>query len=216
MVSLSLHLKQLWERLLNINREGDNSEGEREEEDRHSGTPGGAGGGDKNHPSDGGGSEQIGNPHDAGTPKVTTSPGAGASEVTTSPLGSGTSRVSIPPPPKPAEEGGSEGNHESDGDGSKLTPGTPPDAATAEVITSPLGAGTAKVTTPAKQVQSLADEFAAPALLDRDQPPAQSLADELAAAAGLGGEQTATQLIESWADESQDLKETDVSQSSFK
>ena len=29
-VSLSLHLKQLWERLLNINKEGDNSEGVRE------------------------------------------------------------------------------------------------------------------------------------------------------------------------------------------
>ena len=95
---------------MNINKEGDNSEGVREEEEGHFGTPAGAGGGDKNHPSDGDGSKQIGTPPDAGTPEVTTSLGAGTSEVTASPLGAGTSKVTIAPPPTPAEEGGSEVN----------------------------------------------------------------------------------------------------------
>ena len=107
----------------------------------------------------------------------------------------------------PAGAGGGDINPESDGDGSKQTPGTPPDAVTPEVTTS------------SQPVQSLAAELATAAQLDGEQPPAQSLAAELAATAQLGGEQAATeqptQLIESWAEESQDLKETEVGQSSF-
>ena len=138
-VSLSLHLKQLGEKLLNINKGGANSEAVREKDEEHYGNPAGAGGGDTNHHSDGDESDQIGTPPDAGTPKVPTAPlgagtskvttpppGAGTTEVTTPPPGAGTSKVTIPPPPTPAEEGGSEVNHESDGDGGKQTPGTPP------------------------------------------------------------------------------------------
>ena len=61
----------------------------------------------------------------------------------------------------PAGAGGGDVNHESDGDGSKQTPGTPPDAVTPEVTTSS-----------SQPVQSLAAEVAAAALLERKQPPA--------------------------------------------
>ena len=229
-VSLSLHLKQLAEKLLNINKGGANSEAVREKDEEHYGNPAGAGGGDTNHHSDGDESDQIGTPPDAGTPKVPTAPlgagtskvttpppGAGTPEVTTPPPGAGTSKVTIPPPPTPAEEGGSEVNHESDGDGGKLGAGT------SEVTTSPLGAGTREVTTPPpgaeKDGEGGTPKPGTPPGVDTSgvtlsppgagtkevTTPAQkgpALADELAAAA-LADATGPLQSIESWANESQ-------------
>ena len=86
-VSLSLHLKQMGGRLINIDKEGAGRTIVRELEHGHIIVPAGAGGGVTNHESDGDGSKQIlGTPPDAGTPGVTTSPSdAGTPEVTTYP-----------------------------------------------------------------------------------------------------------------------------------
>ena len=183
-VSLSLHLKQLGEKLSNINKGGANGEAAREKEEGRHGNPAGTG-----TPSDAGTLKVPTAALGAGTLKVTTPPpdavnhesdgdggniGAGTTEVTTSPPVAGTREVTAPPP------GG-----EYDGDGGKPTPGTPtgadtsgatsppgagtievttPDAAPSEVTLSPPGAGTKEVTTPAQEVQALGDELAAAAL----------------------------------------------------
>ena len=183
-VSLSLHLKQLGEKLSNINKGGANGGAAREKEEGRHGNPAGTG-----TPSDAGTLKVPTAALGAGTLKVTTPPpdavnhesdgdggniGAGTTEVTTSPPVAGTREVTAPPP------GG-----EYDGDGGKPTPGTPtgadisgatsppgagtievttPDAAPSEVTLSPPGAGTKEVTTPAQEVQALGDELAAAAL----------------------------------------------------